>query len=110
MLKYFLSSDCFTTQAGKCITIYPKNDKLFKNIVLDLADILIGFEGPVVISDMQYRDTNIFYRYGVMAAQSDYLLIGGTPIMDNRSFFELPNGIEDPFENINDEYHNVATF
>lgn len=53
------------TNSGKFITIYPPTDEVF----LELLDILYEQvkdkeNGPYILSDKCWKDSNIFYRYG----------------------------------------------
>ena len=93
----FLSADISIENLGKFITIYPKQDKI-KEIINDIYTIMGSKEHVVVLSDKQYLDSNIYYRYGTIDVNSDYLLSPeGTVISENRKYFSLPYFVEDIF-------------
>lgn len=64
----------FTTQkiyprgsSGKFITIYPKDDTQFLQLLDILYDKLKTYDGPYVLSDKRYKDCKVlYYRYGGM--------------------------------------------
>ncbi|MCI1923196.1 MAG: hypothetical protein LKJ64_03890 [Lentilactobacillus buchneri] len=52
-------------ESGKFITIYPESTKSF----LELLDILTKAtrkfeEGPYILNDKQWKDSNVYFRYG----------------------------------------------
>lgn len=50
--------------SGKFITIYPQGEEL-SEILEVLEKNLVGFKkGPYILTDSQWKDTNIFFRYG----------------------------------------------
>lgn len=108
---YLLLSDknISPSQFGKYITIYPKNDSEFK-ILLDALDgKLKGYSGVHVPSDHSYKNSKIIsYRFGGFFPQihmdidgnMEYKILDGVGdfVPDVRkTYFELPNGIIDPF-------------
>lgn len=106
-LIYTLSSNADRTNSGKFITIYPLNYEQFVTIVHDLEGLLQGFVGPYILSDMRFKGTNIFYRYGKFNQSNTNYIIGpsGEKIEDKRlPYFELPSFVKDPFENENQKY------
>ncbi|KZU84946.1 class III lanthionine synthetase LanKC [Lactiplantibacillus plantarum] len=51
--------------AGKFITIYPATEYIFKTVLDKLKSVLHDLpEGPFILSDKRYQETNIYYRYG----------------------------------------------
>lgn len=51
--------------SGKFITIYPPTDDTFLNLLDTLYEIVKDKEnGPYILSDKCWRDSNVFYRYG----------------------------------------------
>ncbi|WEV70429.1 class III lanthionine synthetase LanKC [Lactobacillus sp. ESL0785] len=51
--------------SGKFITVYPRTDKEFVELLDELAQVTSNFlEGPYILSDKEWHDTHIFYRYG----------------------------------------------
>lgn len=105
ILSRYLSGDVHHTQLGKFITIYPTNTEHFISIVNYLYTIFKGYKGPYILSDRKYRDSNIYYRYGVIESNSEYLITpSGDLIDDNREFFSIPYFEKDPFEEIKESY------
>lgn len=94
--------------SGKFITIYPKDDAAFLELIERIADVTRDYEGPYILSDRRYPGSrSVFYRYGgfapierVRSDGSKELLIegaDGTLIPDVRQpYFVLPEGIVDP--------------
>ncbi|MBF8190708.1 hypothetical protein ITP53_34360 [Nonomuraea sp. K274] len=97
--------------SGKFMTIYPPSEELF----IELIELLYqqtkyeAFAGPRILSDRQYKDSNIlFYRYGgflsyrtVNIDGTHTLSIvspGGENVPDRRlPYFDLPDWVQDPF-------------
>ena len=51
--------------AGKFITIYPDDDGQLERLLIALAGVLRGQEGPYILSDLRYvPDAPVFVRYG----------------------------------------------
>lgn len=51
--------------AGKFIVIYPQNYEEFLLLLDILYDVVKDFkDGPYILSDRQWKNSNIFYRYG----------------------------------------------
>jgi serine/threonine protein kinase len=57
------------TQIGKFITIYPFKD--IHSLLVDLEKLCERFQGPIIVSDVRHKKTNIYFRYGVIDAQDD---------------------------------------
>ncbi|MCS4487828.1 class III lanthionine synthetase LanKC N-terminal domain-containing protein [Streptococcus sciuri] len=76
-LYYLLSGDAPYGQAGKFVTIYPKSDKQFKSIIEDLYPKLYGMDGIYIISDRQFKDSIIYYRFGLFENDGIPYLIDG---------------------------------
>lgn len=92
--------------AGKFIVVYPKKGEIL-SVLENLYKKTSKFEGPYILSDKQYKDSQVlYYRYG------EYLPIRirnekgtiGTFIKDNNNqlvrdkrvpYYYLPNWIED---------------
>ncbi|WP_105989291.1 class III lanthionine synthetase LanKC N-terminal domain-containing protein [Staphylococcus agnetis] len=110
-LVKFISSDGHPSNIGKFVTIYPTDKKHFIFIVETLYQLLKSFKGPYIYSDRRYKDSIIFYRYGVIDADSDYLLCPNkSKIIDNREYFELPYFESDPFESLYNMYDVNAKY
>jgi len=53
------------SQIGKVITIYPRNDHHFCEIVLKLVRLIKpGIAAPTIPFEFRFRNSNIYYRYG----------------------------------------------
>ncbi|MBJ6745128.1 protein kinase family protein [Streptococcus sp. 121] len=101
-----LSTEESPSESGKLITIYPENRNHCIEILNELYDLLpSNIEGVYILSDRNYYDSNIlFYRYGCIKVDKDKL-INGLPTLIcsdgkiwqdfQRTYFELPNWIED---------------
>lgn len=108
-LIYSLSGDAPQENVAKFITIYPSSTKVFIKVIEELYEQLHFYDGPYVVSDRRYRKSNIYYRYGVMESDSDYILDPlGNKLSDNRSYFNVPYFETDPFyfleENVDSNY------
>ncbi len=52
-------------EAGKFITIYPKTTEMFSKLLPELKKITSPYrEGPYILNDKQWQDSNVFFRYG----------------------------------------------
>lgn len=84
--------------SGKFITIYPMIDQAGEEIARSLQDILKGFRGPQILSDLQLFDSVVHVRHGafIRIERNGY---GGTTgygmfdehgelVSDERSLFE----------------------
>jgi serine/threonine protein kinase len=96
--------------SGKFITIYPTNEEHFGVVIKAVDAATRGMAGPYILSDKRYGDNKVlFYRYGGFAPRYRMNIYGervpvidaadGTLVPDDRTpFFQLPEGIKDPFE------------
>ena len=96
--------------AGKFFTIYPQDETEFKVLIEELHCATLGYWGPYILSDKRYKNSKIiYYRYGgIIAIKKDlgdgeakHVIQGpdGDFIEDKReAVFNLPEGIQDPFE------------
>lgn len=99
---YCISGENSPLQLGKFITIYPIDKSQFKYIIYSLYKLLENFKGPYVLSDKRYKNSNIYYRYGVIGSDSDYLIApNGDKVLDERRFYSVPSFEEEPFVNEN---------
>lgn len=90
------------TSGGKLITIYPQNEHHCYQLLCTLYRYLKSFHGPIVLSDMQFKETtNISYRYGVFVGESgeNFLYHNNEKYLDKKvPYFLLPPFINtDPF-------------
>lgn len=51
---------------GKMMTIYPSNqdDVYLENLASELSSAIKFFKFPIIFTDAQYKDSNVFFRYG----------------------------------------------
>ncbi len=94
---------------GKFLTIYPLDPQHFRTVAEDLCEALAEFKGPYILSDKQYKGSQVvYYRYGAFTGYPQVSIFGnveiclrspnGTFVEDGRSpFFNLPYWISDPF-------------
>jgi hypothetical protein len=100
---------------GKFITIYPADEDHLKRLLERLHEVTKGFEGPYILSDKRYKDSKVlFYRYGVFRGAERVNVFGemvgfyrttdGRVLPDVRlPYFTLPEGIADPFPDVEEE-------
>lgn len=53
--------------SGKFITIYPPDEVQLKDVLIELGDMLDGFQGPYVLSDLRWGNGPLYVRYGGFA-------------------------------------------
>lgn len=97
--------------SGKFITIYPPDDKTFKELLERLYENLKDMVGPYILSDMRYKDCRVlYYRYGGFVLRERIKVDGtkvpiiltpdGKPYDDIRlPYYSIPPWVEDPFGN-----------
>ncbi len=115
MLERTTSKNSSRGTSGKFITIYPRDDEHFAKLVKALDAATSGLAGPYILSDKRYGENKVlFYRYGGFAPRYELNIYGervpvinmpdGRLVPDDRTpFFQLPEGIKDPFESGNTE-------
>ena len=94
--------------SGKFITIYPRDDEQFAELLEELDQALAGQQGPYILSDLRYGDGPIYVRYGGIMQlnfpdQNDHPVMAITSgdemsvIKDRREpRFVIPDGVELP--------------
>ena len=94
---------------GKFVTAYPVDVAQLERLMGRLYEATRGFDGIYILSDKRYKDSKVlFYRYGSFRNYYQVNIYGeleplyrapdGQLVRDIRSpYFELPEGIEDPF-------------
>lgn len=95
------------SSSGKFITIYPKDENQFADLLEKLHILLKDFsKGPYILNDKRWLDGNIYFRYG--AFKEMYLIQGaakipaikspsGELIPDSRTpYYTVPDFIEEP--------------
>ncbi len=54
-------------ESGKFITIYPSSEDVFVQLLKDLKTIVCKYDdGPYVLTDKQWQNSNVFFRYGAL--------------------------------------------
>lgn len=89
-ITYSKSND--RIEAGKFITIYPRNDDEFCELLDPLVKITSQYkEGPYILNDRPWRQSNVYFRYGAFTKLTK--LQNGIPVYA----IETPDGsyIED---------------
>lgn len=109
LLLYNLGKNYSRSASGKFVTIYPKNLAEFKKLIEVLYNKTNQFNGPYILSDKQYRDSNIlYYRYGGFKSIYSLNEYGEktTNILDSESnnipdkrvpYYQLQEWVKDPF-------------
>lgn len=106
-LELSYSKNADRIEAGKFITIYPRNDEEFCALLDPLKKITDQFkEGPYILNDQPWKQSNVYYRYGGFRAMT--ALKNGMPVYviknpegqyveDKRvPYFSKPNFVEEP--------------
>lgn len=99
-LRDLLGKQASRLAAGKLITIYPKDDQQFEEIVLDLYKALRNIHGPYILTDRRYRNSRcLYYRYGTIARQNRTIYSkNGVPFQDaSQPTYANPTLAKDPF-------------
>lgn len=64
-LKLMYSKNADRIEAGKFITIYPRNDSEFCELLDPLMELTKKFkEGPYIFNDCPWKQSNVYFRYG----------------------------------------------
>jgi hypothetical protein len=100
---------------GKFITIYPADTDELKRLIERVHDATKDFRGPYILSDKRYKDSKVlFYRYGAFK-KAQRVNVYGEPIALVRTasgellpdyrlpYFALPEGVDDPFPDAEEE-------
>lgn len=106
-LELSYSKNADRIEAGKFITIYPKDDKEFCALLDPLKKITDNFkEGPYILNDQPWKQSNVYYRYGGFRAMTSIkngmpIYVIKTPeggvIEDKRvPYFSKPDFVEEP--------------
>ncbi|WP_242515118.1 class III lanthionine synthetase LanKC [Sorangium cellulosum] len=100
---------------GKFITVYPADVAQLRRLMARLHEATKGFRGPYILSDKRYKNSKVlFYRYGgfrkaqrVSSFGEPVVLLrteGGALLSDERlPYFALPEGVDDPFPDTEEE-------
>ncbi|MGI5491499.1 class IV lanthionine synthetase LanL [Microtetraspora malaysiensis] len=76
-----LEPHCARAQAGKFVTVYPRDDAESVRLAALLDEATRGLPGPVILSDRPYREGGIvYYRYGAFT---------GHRVLGDDGFYEV---------------------
>jgi serine/threonine protein kinase len=115
ILDFTNSKNYARASSGKFMTIYPKSQQECGDLLEELQEATTGLDGPYVLSDARFADSKVvFYRYGGFRQRFQLNIFGeivpmmldteGNLIPDRRfPYFQLPDGIEDPFKTDDEE-------
>lgn len=93
-----------TVQAGKFITIYPDNDQLAVRIAELLYQKTQGLIAPRIMTDKQYKNSIIYYRWGSFTPRYQQNLWGAVlPVIDGKEGKDIFD-VREPFYK---EFHHV---
>ncbi|SDP09754.1 Protein kinase domain-containing protein [Streptomyces sp. cf386] len=53
--------------SGKFVTIYPADEDQLHLVLRELGQLLEGFEGPYILTDLRWYDGPLYVRYGAFA-------------------------------------------
>ncbi|MBE9908972.1 class III lanthionine synthetase LanKC [Enterococcus casseliflavus] len=103
------SKNADRASSGKFITIYPLNEDIFLDMLEILAFKTQNFkQGPYILSDKRWKNTNVFYRYGafknMINEKGEYCIEDpdGQLILDERApFYQCPTFAKDFDEFLN---------
>jgi serine/threonine protein kinase len=80
--------------SGKFITVYPRDNRHFLNLIEQLHVATEGLRGPYILSDYRFQSSGvIFYRYGGMRIEQTVDIRG-----EGRTMLVDPQGVEVPDE------------
>lgn len=53
--------------SGKFVTVYPADEAQLHEVLRELGDLLDGFEGPYILTDLRWGEGPLYVRYGAFA-------------------------------------------
>lgn len=53
--------------SGKFVTLYPADEEQLHTVLRELGELLKGFEGPYILTDLRWYDGPLYVRYGAFA-------------------------------------------
>ncbi|MEU0072812.1 class III lanthionine synthetase LanKC [Streptomyces sp. NPDC006332] len=53
--------------SGKFVTVYPADEEQLHLVLRELGDLLKGYEGPYILTDLRWYDGPLYVRYGAFA-------------------------------------------
>ena len=105
------SSDAQLT--GKVFTLYPVDELVFIKTVKELYLLLADFQGPYIITDKRYKDSIIYYRYGVIRPTTldknfIYNKDGEKHLDRSVPYYRCPDFVKDPFEKQQEQTKTIS--
>jgi len=113
LLHRFLNSKrCGRGSGGKFMTIYPRDENAFRELIHSIYQRLGDLQGPYILSDQRYLDSKVvYYRYGgfktIQQVQMDGTLSSvvvapdGSYVPDERlPYFRLPDWVQAPYADV----------
>ncbi|WP_329342520.1 class III lanthionine synthetase LanKC [Streptomyces sp. NBC_00663] len=55
--------------SGKFVTLYPADEEQLHVVLRELGELLEGFEGPYILTDLRWGEGPLYVRYGAFARQ-----------------------------------------
>ncbi|PWI13711.1 lantipeptide synthetase [Streptomyces sp. Act143] len=55
--------------SGKFVTLYPADEEQLHLVLRELGELLEGFEGPYILTDLRWGEGPLYVRYGAFARQ-----------------------------------------
>jgi tRNA A-37 threonylcarbamoyl transferase component Bud32 len=107
--------------SGKFVTVYPRDDEHFRQLIAALHEATRGLVGPYILSDRRYKDSAcVHYRYGSLLRTGERDRFGrqtstivgpdGTALPDMRvASFSPPAWTTDPFAEDDDDDQEAGT-
>lgn len=90
-------------ESGKFITIYPKSTEVFLSLLVDLSKLLESYgDGPYILNDQQWSNSNVFYRYGAFKKMMAKI--------DGKNLFALQSPTGKMIEDMRVPYYTVPDF
>lgn len=108
ILKLLTSKAWDRGGSGKFMTVYPRDQLHFQQLLESLSAALAGLSGPYILSDRRFGEQGIvYYRYGGVRGHSRQDLDGRRTMLlltpdlaevpdQRRPFFTLPPWVSDP--------------
>ncbi|MFF3332354.1 class III lanthionine synthetase LanKC [Streptomyces sp. NPDC002888] len=53
--------------SGKFVTVYPADEEQLHTVLGELGDLLKGYDGPYILTDLRWYDGPLYVRYGAFA-------------------------------------------
>lgn len=101
--------------SGKFITIYPNSDEQFVRVIEKIHQRTYNLKGPRILSDKQYKDGIVFYRYGGFkgiktdSTDNKYYIydLDNNLVEDQRNaWYSTPPWVSDPLEHVSRNFES----